>query len=262
MKKIISRREALAQGTAALSTIGLLGIEASAKSPSQSTAQSSTGTVMAGIEPLPLEANTYSQLFPSGSPILDKLPNEMSNVSSFFFEANSSVSYLIANVAVKGQNVVVRQDYQKFLPFTKPGDNVVYRVGIAIRIVASVQILKGEVNTGGLLPLGIAASAGRVSGSLEMAVLGISGANITSAIPLPSQITPETVQKAIEAAAVIKSRIFDNPGNVTSGSFQPVTITPQYIAKQVSGPLSRDKNSILLSSGLAGASPFLNNPSR
>jgi hypothetical protein len=255
MRRYFTRRDLLTTGAAAavgaslhpLTTFG------------QTNPAAAGGPVMISIEPETLETVTYSALFPDNTHILDHLPNQDSDISSFVFEADGSISYLVANVAAKGQMVVIKQDYSKSVPYKRTSDNVNYRVGIAIRVTAEVKVLKGDVNLGGLFNLGLAAHLNQVTGSLKVGVLGISGSSITNAIPATAQLTPESIQGAIEAIANIKSRIYDSeqtPASTTA----PVKIVPQYIAKQVTGTLTKDRNRMMLVSGQAGRSPnaFLN----
>lgn len=82
-------------------------------------------------------------------------------------------------------------------------------VGIGLRIQANVTVLKDSVNLGSLYGLGIAASQNKLSGTLIIQSLGISGENVSPIIPIPDRINESTIQTAMQSLATIKSKIYD-----------------------------------------------------
>lgn len=84
-------------------------------------------------------------------------------------------------------------------------------VGIGLRIQSNVTILSDSlnINLGSLYNLGVAASQNKLSGTLIIQTLGISGTQISSAIPIPDKINESTIQNAITSLATIKSKIYD-----------------------------------------------------
>ncbi|MDX8552013.1 hypothetical protein MK851_00025 [Tenacibaculum sp. 1B UA] len=88
-------------------------------------------------------------------------------------------------------------------------------VGIGLRIQASVTVLKDSVNLGSLYGLGVAASQNRLSGTLIIQSLGISGENVSPIIPIPDRINESTIQTAMQSLATIKSKIYDTKTKIT-----------------------------------------------
>ncbi len=88
-------------------------------------------------------------------------------------------------------------------------------VGVGLRIQASVTVLKDSVNLGSLYGLGVAASQNKLSGTLVIQSLGISGENISPIIPIPDRINESTIQTAMQSLATIKSKIYDNKTKIT-----------------------------------------------
>src|SRR5690606_25265695 len=74
-------------------------------------------------------------------------------------------------------------------------------VGVGLRLTANITVNKGKVNLGNLFALGLEANSEKVSGTLVVQTLGVSGENISSVIPMPSEINPTTIQNAIMALA-------------------------------------------------------------
>jgi hypothetical protein len=100
-------------------------------------------------------------------------------------------------------------------------------VGVGLRLTASITVLKGTVNLSSLAGISADAQAGRVSGSLVVQTLGITGKQVASSLPLPSELNTTTVQNAILALGSIKAIIYDSK-NVTisprvTGIYNPVT---------------------------------------
>jgi len=93
-------------------------------------------------------------------------------------------------------------------------------IGVGLRVQAIVQVKSGKVDLGSLYGLGVAASQDRISGTLLIQTLGITGEPISALIPLPSEISVPTIQNAIQAVASIKSKMYE----------QDVQITPQTVS--------------------------------
>jgi hypothetical protein len=82
-------------------------------------------------------------------------------------------------------------------------------VGVGLRLTASVTVNEGHVDLANLIAIGAAAEARRVSGTLVVQTLGISGPPVSALVPMPSEISGSTIQNAIMALGAIKSRIYD-----------------------------------------------------
>jgi hypothetical protein len=89
-------------------------------------------------------------------------------------------------------------------------------VGVGLRIQANITVLKDSLglNLGSLYNLGVAASQNQINGTLIIQTLGISGKQISSAIPIPDKINESTIQNAIISLATIKSKLYDNDTSI------------------------------------------------
>jgi hypothetical protein len=87
-------------------------------------------------------------------------------------------------------------------------------VGIGLRLTASVTVNEGHVDLANLVAIGAAAEAKRVSGTLVVQTLGISGPPISALVPMPSEISGSTIQNAILALGAIKSRLYDEDTDI------------------------------------------------
>jgi hypothetical protein len=68
--------------------------------------------------------------------------------------------------------------------------------------------------------VGVAAQEKRVTGSMVIQTLGISGENVSPVIPMPGDLSMSSIQSAIQALSTIKSKMYD----------PKTTITPRIIA--------------------------------
>jgi hypothetical protein len=115
--------------------------------------------------------------------------------------------------------VVVSADGKKLRPehdeVTKLNPRIPVYFGVGLRIQANVQVVKGSFQIASLYGLGLAASAGKLTGSLIVQTLGIHGEGVSALIPLPSEINESSIQSAMQALAAIKAKLFDGKTNVT-----------------------------------------------
>lgn len=94
------------------------------------------------------------------------------------------------------------------------------RIGAGMRLI--VDVITTEASVGGsLFALAASAKAGRTSGQISVDVIGMDAKDITLSMPFTTDLSEGSIQKIIEALAVVKSRIND-PGT---------TLTPQFIAR-------------------------------
>src|SRR5262249_49802758 len=82
-----------------------------------------------------------------------------------------------------------------------------------------------------------AAEAGKISGSLVVQTLGITGKPVSTALPLPSEINPTTIQNAILALGSIKAVLYDPKTEISPrvvGIYNPIGGGPEFVNDLVS----------------------------
>lgn len=94
-------------------------------------------------------------------------------------------------------------------------------VGVGLRVTANVTVLKGNVKLNGLSQIAAEAQAGRLSGSLVVQTLGVTGPSVSTTMPLPSKVDTSTIEQAILAVGSIKAVLY--------GQGSDVTITPRVV---------------------------------
>ncbi|MCM2463371.1 hypothetical protein HGO40_23360 [Pseudomonas sp. CG7] len=97
-----------------------------------------------------------------------------------------------------------------------PGDsgytkyNVPIYVGVGLRAIADVRVLESKANISGIGVIGAEAEDKRLSGTLIVQTLGVSGKSITGALPVQSELNRTTAQNAIVAVASIKTLLYSS----------------------------------------------------
>lgn len=87
--------------------------------------------------------------------------------------------------------------------------NIPIYVGIGLRITADIITNTEGVGLSGLGALSLAVENKRVSGSLVVQTLGISGKSITASMPIQSELNASSVQNAIVAIGAIKALMYE-----------------------------------------------------
>lgn len=189
------------------------------------------------IDPIPvnIERKDPSREY-TNKQLLDALPDETMRLAIGQFDGKVGLTFGTAKAGVAGNNYVVILDYIKFntdsLPVilekqqsstkasfvpgeTDPDALVPTYIGVGLRLTANIAVLKGSVDLGNLFALGAAAESNKISGSLVIQTLGISGENVSSVIPMPSEINPSTIQNAILALGTIKAKMYGADTKIT-----------------------------------------------
>ena len=156
-----------------------------------------TGTARGGFGPAQLgyQGNSYQV-------ILDYINADVANIRFRYDGAN----------ALEGGATFALQRLEDEAALTTAGPAqgefvIPVYVGLGLRLTANVTVHKGSVNLSSLGSLSAAAEAERVTGSLVVQTLGITGAKVTTALPLPSELNSTTIQNAIVALGAVKALV-------------------------------------------------------
>lgn len=138
--------------------------------------------------------------------ILSNFPNDATQVAVFQLDVDGQVKSPFVTSSARGSVYRVIVDYVKYR--TDSVDDCIFRSGVGIRLKAELTTTSAKADISSPIGIGLSAQLGRVRGSLSFETIGVSGKAITPLVPIPSQISAESVQKAIEAAASIKAVLY------------------------------------------------------
>lgn len=114
--------------------------------------------------------------------------------------------------------------------------------GVGIRVVATIKVLKGDVNLVSLQGLGVDAKNKNISGSISIERLGISGPAITDITTITTNITEESINSLLRDISTLKAKIYNDKTIIKPsivGYYNSYPITNEELESQ--------KNSILTS---------------
>lgn len=100
-------------------------------------------------------------------------------------------------------------------------------IGVGVRMRASVTVVDASADISSLYQLALSAQGKKVYGTLVIQTLGISGADISPLIPMPSEINVTTIQNAIQALATIKAKLYTSESNAAA---RGVVLQPQVVS--------------------------------
>lgn len=164
------------------------------------------------INPVPVSLTSFGSSKEVPTNILDQLPNESMNFSIGQINGSASISYGPSAVTLANADYVVVLDYIKSAtkPFPAGGTKYIAAYeGVGFRIIAHIHSKKAGITLGNFATLGVAADAGQISGDLSIQLMGLSGKEITSVLPIPTDISSSTIQSTLVAMGTIKSKIYD-----------------------------------------------------
>lgn len=186
------------------------------------------------IDPLPVQMKFTGSL--TNQRILDSLPDETMRLAVGEVQGSGGITFGPAKAGYKGNSYVVILDYIKFntksfgvkltpdsstnttkanLIHNNDADVIVPTyLGVGLRLTANVTVNEGEVDLGNLFALGVAAQAKKISGTLVVQTLGISGESVSTMIPMPSELNASTIQNAIMSLGAIKAKIYETDTNI------------------------------------------------
>lgn len=146
------------------------------------------------------------------------LPNQSAQVSMRKISVSGELSYMPAAISADIGSYEVIMDYMKYRIEDAIVDSIwlgTGRIGIGLRIKASVVTTKENLNLSGLMGLGAEVSNSNLSGYLAVDIIGVDSKDITNYLPLTSKLDETSIQNALQAIATIKSKIWDEGIHIT-----------------------------------------------
>jgi hypothetical protein len=117
-------------------------------------------------------------------------------------------------------------------------------VGVGLRLTADLQVLRGTINLSSLGALAAGVEAGLASGSLVVQTLGVTGKQVSTSLPLPSELNQTTVQNAILSLGSIKAIINDDQNTVVTprvtGIYLPIREGTEELVNRIVSELARE----------------------
>ncbi|WP_423391975.1 hypothetical protein [Burkholderia sp. LMG 21824] len=206
-------------------------------SPQASSSQTSTSRTAppAGYQPLdpaPVNVIAIGGVVPPPQDILDALPDETMRLAIGQIDISGNITYGPVALSAANSSYIVTVDYIKsnthplFVkkgPIRQDGSFAAYVVddakvadislpvyiGVGLRVTATLSTKRAGINLGNLIAIGAAAQANQLTGTLVVQTLGLTGENISTALPIPSDVSVGSIQSAIQALGTMKAKLYD-----------------------------------------------------
>ena len=118
-------------------------------------------------------------------------------------------------------------------------------VGVGLRLTADLQVVRGSLNLSSLGAIAAGVESGRASGSLVVQTIGVTGKQVSTSLPMPSELNQTTVQNAILALGSIKAVIYDGKNTTITpritGIYLPMRAGTEELVNRIVSELARDE---------------------
>lgn len=153
--------------------------------------------------------------------VINLLPNELTHKSVIVMDKDGKIDFSALEISEKGYTYIVKSDYIKYttLPVRKDAETGeivgIARVGVGMRIEATIRTSQGDITVTDLYALGEAAREGDLSGHISVSYMGVESEEGTFGFPVNAEISPTAIAAVIQAQAIIKNAIYDRDSHLT-----------------------------------------------
>lgn len=145
--------------------------------------------------------------------MLRYLTNETVLISIAEVDKDGQYVYVPSRISKKNTQYIITMSYVKYatIDVRQQGDIIGEAcVGVGFRVEANISSRADDINLGDLFTIGMAVKDRKAYGSLRMEAIGLHDPEITSIIPLPSEISGAAIQAIMQGMSTIKYKLYDN----------------------------------------------------
>jgi hypothetical protein len=195
-----------------------------------------------GVEykPLPhFDAPTYSDGVPENgvqkqyawpkttAEINAKLPNIATEIGVTNFSASGTIAGIFG-LSKNTKSIVI--DFIKYRSepiqsSAASAPSAYARVGVGMRLHLELSDVKADF-AGSLMSLAAGVKGGNIRGTISAELMGIDSPDITQSMPFTSDLSDASIQRVIEAMAIVKSRLSDDKANLRPQLLARITCKP------------------------------------
>lgn len=159
--------------------------------------------------------------------LFERVPESVVSNYDVLSASNDSLFDVNRNESNQNQNVssLTNQEISTLIDKGYELIHLPVYVGVGLRLTATINVIKGNVNLSGLPAIAAEAQAGNLTGTLVVQTLGATGELVSANLPLPSELNRTTVQNSILSLGSIKALIHDENIRITPrviGIYNPI----------------------------------------
>jgi hypothetical protein len=181
------------------------------------------------VGPAPLDykvgdGRLFSEIFSeekNNAQVINLLPNELTHKSITTIDPKGKASFSAIELSKAKHTYLVKTDYIKYttLPVRKDAETGeiigVARVGVGVRIEATLRTKKKDITVTDLYALGVAVVKKGLSGHLTLSIMGIESEEATSGFPVNAEISATSISSALQTLVLVKQAIYDPDTHLT-----------------------------------------------
>ena len=201
------------------------------------------------VGPAPLDFKVWGgQLFSelyvdekNNEEVLNLLPNELTHKSIIEIDKSGQVRFSAIELSQKKYTYIVKTDYIKYttLPVRKDSETGevigVARVGVGVRVNATIKTKKKNITVTDLYSLGGNASDRALSGHISVSIMGIESEEVTAGFQINAEISPTSIAATLQDIVLVKQAIYDKDTHITPQVLE-IKFTDEY-KNGVSNPM-------------------------
>jgi hypothetical protein len=153
--------------------------------------------------------------------VINLLPNELTHKSITMIDTKGKSGFSAIELSKSKHTYIVKTDYIKYttLPVRKDSETGeiigVARVGVGLRVDATIRARKKNITVTDLYALGVASVKKGIRGHITLSVMGIESEEVTSGFPVNAEISASTIAASLQALTAVKQAIYDEETHLT-----------------------------------------------
>lgn len=176
-------------------------------------------TLKEGVQTKPIKELTKKEM-------LHFLTNESAITSIAEVDEVGNMVYIPSRISKKDKQYIITMSYVKYSTVEVNHEGSIAGeacLGVGFRVVANISSRAADINLGDIFSIGMAVSDRKAYGSIRIEAIGLHDPEITSVIPLPSEISSAAIQSMMQVMSKVKVKVYDK---TTVLSPQVVAVRP------------------------------------
>ncbi len=136
-------------------------------------------------------------------------------------DASGKASGIFGKASAETKSVRVLIDYGRYMT-AKVGEKS-GNIGYLLRLDAEITNFSSDADLSSVFAVGFAAKMGKIQGKIKITTIGLSGKNLDNYISLANSISEDSLLKALENFAILRSKI----------NTDEITINPDWLPEAI-----------------------------
>jgi len=122
-------------------------------------------------------------------------------------DGNGNVSAVVGKASSKTKKIQVYIDFGRYKIY-KNDKGEIQKIGYLLRLESEITNFSADADMSSVFAVGFAAKIGKIQGRVKVTTIGLAGDAIDQYVTTATSISEESLLKAIENLAILKSKIY------------------------------------------------------